>query len=141
VSFALEASNRILPFTKLVELGSDSFAFPVPQPDDPAVEKGALTVATSALSAVDSTTVSADLPVGRFVRFDGHDKVYLVVSGNGTTSEVYPRLRSGVASGETVYYGDNVTMTVLLDEPQEYSFTFSDGVLNDHTRIHLIEDV
>ena len=141
ISFGVEPSEGISPFTTLLQYGNSSFWFTLPQPETPTVEKGSQSALVEVNKPAGSNVVDVTLPANRFIRFSNHNKVYLVVSSSGGSSVIYPTLRSGIADNDIIDYGDNVQIFVRFDEPQQYSFTFNDGVLNDHTRIHLLEDV
>jgi|AACY02.14.fsa_nt_gi hypothetical protein len=81
-----------------------------------------------------ASTSTALVKAGDFVKFSGHNKVYMVTadvttSGSGTgTIAITPQLQQQVANDETITV-NNVPFTVFLeDEQQEYSTGLADMV-------------
>lgn len=106
--------------------------------------------ATSAITASGSqgsntVTVAGNdgiVPIGTFVKFAGHNKVYVTTqerSGNGTVT-VYPDLRVNVASA-AMTYKDDVQMLCKFDDSTVIGMAYEDGWLMDLGIIRLIEDV
>ena len=83
---------------------------------------------------------------GRFIKFDNHDKIYMItatVTGTGNDFlNIYPSLRVAVLGTTQVMYRDNVdaiTFTAYRDVDNTQGITYTDGVLSDLGRISLIE--
>jgi len=84
----------------------------------------------SGYSAGDSSIacdgLTGTLKAGDFIKFSGHDKVYMVVadvtsSSNASTVTIEPPIVSALANNETVTY-DSVPFTVyLLNDVQEFN--------------------
>jgi len=93
------------------------------------------TVLVNGVHAVGDTTIAMDgfggdgagrFLAGDFIKFSGHDKVYMVVadvtsSSNASTVTIEPPIVSALANNETVTY-DSVPFTVyLLNDVQEFN--------------------
>jgi len=89
---------------------------------------------------IDITNASSLVP-GEFIKFSGHDKVYIVTeSGTGGTGiKVQPSLRQDVYLGESVITGLLVTMKCRYDPTVKLGITYIDGILSDPGSIKLIE--
>lgn len=83
------------------------------------------------------------LPVGEFIRFHGHSKVYMVKasekSGVLNKITIFPKLVNEIAANEVVYYGTKCTMTVKYGDDSKIGVTYSDGILAQIDSISLIE--
>jgi len=95
---------------------------------------------TVALSGANGT-----ISKGRFVKFNNHDKIYLVkdqYSGSGTIN-LYPSLRTSVPGGTKMHYrdsaSDSITFTGYRDLTNVQGITYIDGVLSEAGNINLIE--
>jgi len=88
--------------------------------------------ASAGATSVDIQNITGTIKAGDFIKFNGHTKVYMVVSdatadgSNEATLTIEPPLRSSVASDETILY-DNVPFTVrLANDVQEFSTSQND---------------
>ena len=94
---------------------------------------------------LEGTTVSGLLPKGSFVKFQNHDKVYITtadVTFDGTsdpTVNIYPPLRSAVASSTNFHLLDACQITYFQSIDNATGITFTDGVLANPGTITLIE--
>ena len=83
------------------------------------------------------------LPVGQFIKFTGHDKVYMVVassySGGKNTVKLLPKLRKAVVSGENITYGSKVTMRVLYGDGAPTIISYADGILSRYDSLQFVE--
>jgi hypothetical protein len=83
------------------------------------------------------------LPIGEFIRFAGHRKVYLVVDSvaNGGQNDltIEPALTGKVGRGEQVFYGSRVSMHCLYDTSAPLGISFRDGILVDTIATSLVE--
>ena len=88
--------NAVASFAQVSGMGYDTFEFPVPQ----APYRGSQT-AFAGSGAKDATTVSVSggehIPVGRFVTFGSHKKLYAVTAASGGSISVFPRLQMRVS--------------------------------------------
>lgn len=105
-------------------------------------------VFTSAIGGDDEITLTVPsgktLPIGEFVKFAGHSKVYLIKSainnGDGTNKiKIKPSLRKNVVINEALHYGGNVTLTATYGEDTHIGVTYVDGVLAKVDSISLVE--
>jgi len=80
---------------------------------------------------------------GRFVKFNNHDKIYLVTNFSSNTITIYPSLRTSVAGSTKLHYrdsnADSITFTAYRDISNVQGITFIDGVLSEAGNINLIE--
>lgn len=95
---------------------------------------GALDAGDTAVVFDSASTSTALVRAGDFVKFSGHNKVYMVTgdvttSGSGTgTINITPALQQAVANNETVLV-NNIPFTVFLeDDAQEYNLGLADMV-------------
>jgi hypothetical protein len=142
-TFATQSGSPLTLFTHLTESLSISFLFNVPQLDGATKVIGDWTTTTASDASVGSNTLSivGEVPVGRFIRFATHKKLYLATGQTGTTLTVFPALVAPVVSGTDLLFGDNVQATVLYDSAQVQSISFDNGVLSSPGSIKLVEDV
>ena len=99
------------------------------------------TVSVNGVHAVGDTTIAMDgfggdgagrFLAGDFIKFRGHDKVYMVVadvtsSSNAATVTIEPAITTALANNETVTY-DSVPFTVFLtSDIQEFNSTSAAG--------------
>ena len=77
---------------------------------------------------------------GEFIQFEGHAKVYLVVSG-GTTITIKPSLRQAITAGTNIISGGKVTMSARYDSETRVGITYVDGILSDPGSLKFIEAV
>jgi hypothetical protein len=84
------------------------------------------------------------LPVGEFIKFAGHGKVYMVrestrLAANANRLKLFPKLINEVASGEIVNYGNKVTMAAMYGEENKIGVSYIDGILAQYDSLSLIE--
>jgi hypothetical protein len=73
------------------------------------------------------------LPIGDFITFDGHNKVYLITKDLGANIvEISPPLLTDIFADTSVSYGDSVTMKARYDSSTILGIKFVDGVLADN---------
>lgn len=87
---------------------------------------------------------SLSLPVGEFIRFKGHGKVYMVkestrVDGNLNKITIFPKLNQEIAANEEIEYGSRVTMRAQYGDSNKIGVTYIDGILAQVDQITLIE--
>ena len=87
---------------------------------------------------------SYTLPVGEFIRFSGHSKVYMIqsserVDGPLNKIKVFPKLVKPVNLNESVSYGYKVTMPVKYGDDSKIGVTYTDGILAQINSITLVE--
>ena len=88
--------------------------------------------------------VSLALPVGEFVRFKGHGKVYMVkesvkVDGGLNRITIFPKLIQEIAANEEIEYGSRVTMRAKYGDSNKIGISYTDGILAQVDQITLIE--
>ena len=84
------------------------------------------------------------LPVGEFIKFAGHPKVYMVKESSKTVNNlneitIFPPLMKNLANDEAVSYGDHVTMLAKYGEDTKIGISYIDGILASIDSISLIE--
>ena len=98
--------------------------------------------ATGAKSSntVSITGFSGKIPAGYLVKFQGHEKVYMVVKDTVGNSqmEIFPPLREAV-SGQLLY--KNITMDCWIDTDTVKGMSFIDGILMQADVVKLIEAI
>lgn len=148
--------SRVEPSTnflvKSVVCGNtDPFYIRMPQlPETFRFMENIATQATTSFTASSiNLSVGADalsgltIPVGMFVKFSGHSKVYLIKAASSIGSvnniEIFPNLKKNVAQGERMYYGARVSMTAVFDAASKLGISFDDGILSNVTNIKIVE--
>ena len=115
-AFIMQQRGRLNTFTIEIPVVSDSAS----SATGTLAVNGAVTAGNTVI-AVDGLTGSLEL--GDLVKFNGHDKVYMVVAKSGTnmtSMTVEPPLVENVANDETIIY-NNVPMKVRLNnDVQEF---------------------
>lgn len=115
-AFIMQQRGRLNTFTIEIPVVSDSAS----SATGTLAVNGAVTAGNTVI-AVDGLTGSLEL--GDLVKFNGHDKVYMVVAVSGanmTSMTVEPPLVEDVANDETIIY-NNVPMKVRLNnDVQEF---------------------
>ena len=115
-AFIMQQRGRLNTFTIELPIMSDS------------ASSASGTLAANGAVAAGNTVITTDgltgsLNVGDMVKFNGHDKVYMVVAVSGTnmtSMTVEPPLTDSVADNETIDY-NNVLMSVRLNnDVQEF---------------------
>ena len=84
------------------------------------------------------------LPVGEFIKFAGHSKVYMVKASrkagdNLNEITIFPPLMKTLTANEAVSYGDHVTMLAKYGEDTKIGISYMDGILAKIDSISLIE--
>ena len=84
------------------------------------------------------------LPVGEFIKFAGHGKVYMVkestrLGSNANQVKLFPKLVNEISSNESVAYGSKVTMAAMYGDDTSIGVSYTDGVLAQYENISLIE--
>jgi hypothetical protein len=105
------------------------------------------TAAITASGALGANTVGLSganglIPMGTFVKFANHDKVYITTSDSDTitvTAGIYPDLRVAVPAGTAMQYLDDVIMKGLYDTDTITGMVFTDGVLMDNGTVRIVE--
>lgn len=127
---------------------SESFRIRMPQIYRAEKISQTLTPTVFAATAAGTTTLDINLatklPVGEFIKFSGHNKVYIVKAstalGNAVNRlEIFPKLVKAVTLGENVSYGDKVSMVVKYGDDVRIGITYTDGILVGVDNITLIE--
>jgi len=107
-------------------------------------------VSVNGTHAAGSTNVSLSfangtIKKGRFIKFNNHDKIYLVTStfttGSGILS-IFPSLRQTVPSGTQLLYRDvtdQITFTAYREVSNVSGIVYTDGILSEAGNINLIE--
>ena len=82
-----------------------------------------------------------DLPVGEFITFAGHSKVYIVVDSgiDGVGVTISPPLLSNIPHNAIISYGDKVTMRGKYDTDTLLGIQYTDGILANAGQIRIIE--
>lgn len=84
------------------------------------------------------------LPVGEFIRFQGHSKVYMVSSSTSLSNginqiEVFPKLVKAIDANEPVSFGSKVTMAAMYGDDAKIGITYVDGIMAQMDQITIIE--
>ena len=84
-----------------------------------------------------------NLPVGHFIKFSGHDKVYMVTASSYSNGlnivRLMPKLRKAIVAGEEITYGANVTMRVLYGDNAPTAISYTDGILSRYDSLQFVE--
>jgi len=102
------------------------------------------TAATGSIgeSDVDVVGNSGLIPLGTFIKFGNHNKVYMVTNdrvGDGPMG-IYPTLRTAV-TGISFKHRDDVIAKFMMDSDTAIGMSYTDGVLMDIGTIKLLEDL
>lgn len=84
------------------------------------------------------------LPIGEFIKFAGHGKVYMVkessrLGTNVNQVKLFPKLVNEVFANENVAYGNKVTMAAMYGDDTTIGVSYTDGILAQYDNISLIE--
>ena len=115
-AFIMQQRGRLNTFTIEIPVVSDSAS----SATGTLAVNGAVTAGNTVI-AVDGLTGSLEL--GDLVKFNGHDKVYMVVAKSGTnmtSMTVEPPLVENVANDETIIYNDVPMKVRLNNDVQEF---------------------
>jgi hypothetical protein len=77
--------------------------------------------ASSGAATVSATGLTGSLKAGDFIKFSGHDKVYLLISDGSSGLAFEPPLMASVASGESITYNSVPFTMALANDAQEAS--------------------
>jgi hypothetical protein len=83
--------------------------------------------------------MSSNIPVGCFIKFNSHKKIYMITSSGLNTCTIYPPLRQSI-NNDTLT-NNFVIGEFTLDFTSIRGFTFIDGVLMDNGSIKLVEKI
>jgi hypothetical protein len=103
-----------------------------------------LVVNTAAVAGAPSVPVTLSgtrLAKGEFIQFAGHTKVYLVLqqlTASGSL-QLFPNLVANVAVGESILYGDSVSMKARFDTDTVFGMQYQGGRLMEVGQLKLIE--
>lgn len=97
-----------------------------------------------------ASDTDSKIPVGEFIRFQGHSKVYLVEESAITADDptlaqgfnkikIFPNLVKPIVSGADVFHGDRTSMNVMLGEDTNIGITYQDGILAGIEGLSLVE--
>lgn len=81
------------------------------------------------------------LPVGEFLTFAGHAKVYMVSASVANSITVVPALLTAVSASAVISFGGRVTMRAVYDDAVQFGIKYVDGILADPGSITFIEDL
>ena len=90
---------------------------------------GAITLGTTDITSV--VTEGMAIPVGRFISFTGHNKIYVVTASTDTSVDFYPPLRANLTDKTPIE--QSPTINVFYSENDNQSITYQDGILSDIT--------
>ena len=84
------------------------------------------------------------LPVGEFIKFASHSKVYMIkesslLGDNVNTINIFPGLINPITINENVSYGTKVTMAAKYGDDNQIGVTYQDGILAQYDSLSLIE--
>ena len=125
----------------------------MPMPQLPSVLKAntssvVLPIDADASGGASTVTVVSDgvISKGSFIKFNNHDKVYLVTAdaAAGTVPvSIYPSLRSAVTTSDTLYTSNASASSVFIRYYRDVSnlrgLTFTDGILSSTGVVNLVE--
>lgn len=81
------------------------------------------------------------LPMGTFIRFSSHKKIYMTttpLANAGTSLGIYPSLRSSVTAAGFAHQ-DDVEMEAWLDTDNVRGMRYTDGILMDLGTVKFVE--
>jgi hypothetical protein len=84
------------------------------------------------------------IPMGTFIRFSNHSKIYMVTADFNQASGVmgiFPGLLLNVPVDQTLKHQDDVEMLCRFDTDVVSGMQYTDGILMDVGTVNLIEDV
>ena len=87
-----------------------------------------------------SISLTGVIKRGEFIRFENHDKVYMVVSDSKDgLIKISPRLTSNVPQNTNVLVGSQVFMKVRYDLTTRLGIQYIDGILSDPGAVTFVE--
>jgi len=93
-------------------------------------------------------TLNADSQVfkGDFIKFNGHDKVYLItnidsinIGANTANISTLPALTAPVGGSEVIHLGKNVAMSCYQEVGSVLGLRYLDGILEDLSNLQFVE--
>ena len=143
-------ANAFLELIGEIEAPSTMVMPQFPEVDSASTATGVATASSahsagSSLVSLDASFASGFLPKGSFVKFAGHNKVYILQSdldfdsASTVNAEIYPNLTIDVALGSSLGYGKDCKLTYFRDIDNLQGVTFADGLLASQGTINLIE--
>lgn len=86
-----------------------------------------------------NTNPAGTIPTGCFIKFNGHDKVYMTTRDfEGGELYIFPRLLTTVTGG-FFKWQDDVVMQCLYDTDSVIGMVYSDGIMMDAGTVKLVE--
>jgi hypothetical protein len=113
------------------------------------IKRRSSTAACTATGALGASSVAVAglnglIPMGTFIRFANHNKVYMTTTdlntGGSGILNIYPELRVAVST-TTMNYLDDVIMEGLYDIDTISGMVFTDGILMDNGTIKIVENL
>ena len=82
-------------------------------------------------------TIPGDVvvPSGRFLKFNNHGKVYMVVSNSGPVHTLYPSLIREVPADNQIRFGNNIFINAFVEDDSELQVSYDDGILSSIKQI------
>lgn len=98
-------------------------------------------VTTTTTKSSNTIPVDGALVVGEFIKFNNHNKVYLVIDDGLISGSIktVPSLRQDVPAGTAIKAGLQVTFRAYYDTSVHTGITYVDGVLSDPGSVRFIE--
>jgi hypothetical protein len=84
------------------------------------------------------TGMNSNIPVGTFIKFSNHSKIYTLISTGLNTCQVYPKLIQSV-NNTFMYLDERVEGDFYLDPTVLKGFSYIDGVLMELGTVTLVE--
>jgi len=92
--------------------------------------------------------INSEIYKSDFIRFNGHDKVYMVTdiqaitpAAHTSTLSIFPPLSADILGTEVIYLGKRATMKMTYDLGSVLGISYIDGVLANPGILTLIEDL
>jgi hypothetical protein len=100
-----------------------------------------LSAAVTGIAAISSTSIStlASIPVGSFINFSNHSKVYMVKEIATGLIKIHPGLVSAIDTTVTIKLGSAVTMAAYYDTGTRIGINYEDGILSNISGVKFIE--
>ena len=114
----------------------------MPQPyRDVASNQGPQGLTSVALAGATTVAVPGDIPLGCYIRFATHGKVYIVTSTELGSIQVFPPIRVAAPQATLMYFENDVHMSCFLDVGTVTGMSYIDGILMDVGTIKLVEAI
>jgi hypothetical protein len=113
-----------------------------------AIDVKAQALAGTSTITIDDPTGLSDwgtriLPLGEFIRFANHSKVYLVtnsvLSSGQNIITIAPKLVITVPANTDVFYDKRVAMRAYYDKDTNLGLSYQDGILTDIITVRMVE--